>query len=96
MKFSIFILFLLSTVAQPCLSAVSKNKGLVFNEAIYLGQPETDKLSQHLSKNKFGDETFTLTFKCNKYKRNPNANDRTLNCIAAAVTPEVLSSESKK
>jgi hypothetical protein len=69
-------------------AALGKKEGVHVGRTIYLGESETAALSDELSKQKFFDETFTVVFKCDRYKRTPDAKSRSVNCLAVSVLSE--------
>jgi hypothetical protein len=69
-------------------AGLGQKEGVSITHTIYLGDGETGALSEELSKKRFFDETFTLVFKCDRYKRTPDAKNRTLNCLAVSAISE--------
>jgi hypothetical protein len=69
-------------------AGLGQKEGASITRTIYLGDAETGALSEELGKQRFFDETFTLVFKCDRYKRTPNAKNRTLNCLAVSAISE--------
>jgi len=70
--------------------AALKNVGSkALKKPIYLGKTETRLLQRELSKANFTGDTFSLTFRCDKFKKNPSAKKRSLNCLAVSVSPDL-------
>jgi hypothetical protein len=90
------ILFLsISLISLNGHAGIKKSSSKVIKKPFYLGKAESRQLQKELTKNKMNAETFTLTFKCDKYKRDPSAKKRSLNCLAVSVTPEIVVKSNK-
>jgi hypothetical protein len=75
-------------IAGQAQAGLGKKEGASITRTIYLGDAETTVLSDELTKQRFFDETFTLVFKCDRYRRTPDAKNRSLNCIAVSAVGE--------
>jgi hypothetical protein len=87
MKYIFLIVAFVFTV--PAFANVKVSTTKILQNKFLLGDKETDMLKKEFTKQKFNYETFTLQFVCDKYKKSPSAKDRTLNCRAVTISPDV-------
>lgn len=90
MKTLMMTLIALSLFHGTSDAAAVKTPAQFLKQPFYLGDKETENLNTQIAQAGIKSEVFTVTMRCNKYKRTPQSKGRTLNCLAFQVEPETV------
>tara|TARA_B100001248_G_C27399364_1_gene468723 strand:+ start:11335 stop:11598 length:264 start_codon:yes stop_codon:yes gene_type:complete len=85
MKYYVLFIFVLTPLYLS--ASLTKKQGHVFTNEVYLNEKVSKQLQLDLIRNNFSEETFNITFHCDKYKRKPSSKKRSLNCRALSASP---------